>query len=261
MPNKRRTKRLDVLRLLALIFCLLFIIYAWLFIFLPKAIPKFTRLMTPNNKINILLLGLDYSYSDRHQVVDSSRSDTIMLAQIDPVEGKINLISIPRDTLVEIPGYGNDKINAAFAYGHQDLTKKTVSQLLGIHIDKYVLINPAGIVSLVDSLGGLKMYVEKDMYYNDNWGRLNINLKKGPQKLNGRQVQGYIRFRHDALGDISRVERQQEFLKALFKKIASPAALVRLPWIMGALREVIVTDIRVKDLLVIANFARMINPE
>lgn len=249
------------MRILALLCVLTVIVYTWFFIFIPRSVPTWLAAFIPSGKLNILVMGVDYSYDNHNRVSRNGRSDTLALVQFDPFKNGINIISIPRDSYVDIPGYGKDKINSAFAKGHQELARKTVSSLLGIDIDGYMIINLQGLIDLVDRLGGLKIYVEKDMSYKDSWGHLNIDLKKGLQKLNGDQAQGFIRFRHDALGDITRVQRQQSFLKVLFRKMASPAGLVRLPWVIPALHSAVETDIPVSELAKIANFARMLPPE
>jgi LCP family protein required for cell wall assembly len=249
----------DILRIIALLLYLFIIIYVWLFIFVPRAIPPYLMVFAPKNKINILVMGLDATYDEKHNLSKHSRTDTLILAQIDPFLGKIGMLSIPRDSYVDIPDHGKNKINVAYAYGSEDLTIKTVSNFLDVDINGYITIDPGSVTHLIDSIGGLKLYVEKDMYYKDSWGHLNINLKQGFYKLNGEQVQGYIRFRHDRLGDISRIKRQQIFLKALSRKLASPSVLVRLPWILPAIKDSIRTDLSFFDMLRIGNFARMIN--
>lgn len=206
-------------------------------------------------------MGLDYSYDNKHNLSKNHRTDTLILAGIDPISNKLNALSIPRDSLVEIPGYGINKINSAYAIGKAYLAKQTVSKYLGIHIDKYLIIDPHGIETLVDALGGLNIYVDHDMYYNDNWGNLHINLKKGLHKLNGSQAHGFIRFRHDALGDISRIKRQQYFLSTLFKKLGSPTALLRSPFILASLRKAFKSDLSFKDILLIGNFARLLKTD
>ncbi len=257
----RKIKRPDVLRIIALLVYFLIIIYLWLFIFMPKTIPSYLTVFIPSHKKNVLVMGVDYSYDTRHQVISSGRrTDTIILVQLNPLTNKINIVNIPRDSLANIPGYGMNKINFAFARGGEELAKQAVANLLDINVDDAVTINLQGVIKLVDSMGGIKIYVEKDMYYKDSWGHLNINLKKGMQKLSGEQVQGYIRFRHDALGDIGRVDRQKKFIKTLFGKLASPLTLVRLPLVIPALKETVKTDLSFLEILKIANFARMIKP-
>ena len=95
---------------------------------------------------------------------DVGRSDTLMVATVDPHTDQTTLLSIPRDTRVRIYGYGFDKINAAYAYGGEPLTEKTVENLLGIDIDHYVMINVRSFVKIIDAIGGVDIYVPKRMY-------------------------------------------------------------------------------------------------
>lgn len=252
-----KKKTPDFLRIFALLVSFLLIIYFWFFAFIPKTIPNLLKFFVPGHKINILVMGLDYSYDEKDRVVNLFRTDTMILLCADPYEGKIKILSIPRDSLVDIPGSGFGKINKAYALGKEDLAKETVSQFLGVDIDGYITILPTGLTNIVDSLGGVKVYVDQNMFYTDNWGHFKINLKKGLQKLDGYQAQGYVRFRHDKLGDIGRIKRQQEFLKILFRKLASPSSLVRLPVILDTVSKSFRTDLGFYEMLKIGNMARM----
>jgi anionic cell wall polymer biosynthesis LytR-Cps2A-Psr (LCP) family protein len=144
--------------------------------------------------------------------------------------------------------------------GKEALAKQTVSELLKTGIHGIITVDPKGLIKLVDSLGGVNLYVEKNMKYDDNWGDLHIDLKKGRQKLSGKDFEGYVRFRHDSDGDVARVQRQQTALRQVLKKLSSPAALVRLPWMIPALKTAVKTDISFPDLLRIANFSRTLDP-
>ena len=202
-----------------------------------------------DHKINILLLGTDYNYVGGKRVSDQeagtrSRTDTIMLASLDPDTHKVNILSIPRDTHVLIPGYQYDKINAAMTYGGVDLAKKTVTELTGVPIDYYMALKVDGLVNTVDILGGIKIYVEKDMKYQDDTAHLGINIHKGwKDHMNGQQAHGYIRFRHDELGDIGRVQRQQKFMRAVLEKLLEPASMLKFPQLLDHVNENIETDI------------------
>lgn len=257
---QKRRRRPDLLRIAALLVYFLLIIYAWLFIFMPRALPPVLRAFIPDERVNMLVMGLDNSFDERHRLVRKRRTDTMILVQIDPFLGKVNMLSIPRDSYVDIPGYGMYKINTAYFLGETKLAKKTVSNFLKTHVDKYLVINPDSFSRLIDGLGGIKIYVDKDMYYKDSWGSLSINLKKGLQKLNGSQAQGYIRFRHDTLGDITRIRRQQAFLRAVLRKASSPAGVVRMPWLIPTVKKTLKTDMSLGDIIKIGNFVRMINP-
>jgi len=253
--------KLDYLRVVAVFIVLLAIIYFNLNVFFPRTLPNFLKLAIIERPINILILGTDITFDIEtgRSTYEVGRTDTIMLLHYDPLMGKINVLSIPRDSYVEIPGFYNSKINAAYVLGKIDLTIKTVEKLIGVRIDKHIIINTKGLIKLIDLLGGIHIDVEKDMYYVDRAQNLYINLKKGPQKLSGKEAEGYIRFRHDALGDIGRIERQQNFLKALTKSLSSPNALLKSPFIVGLIRKNIKSSLSLKEFVLLANTFRQIN--
>lgn len=169
----------------------------------------------------VLLMGTDSRGKD-----DRGRPDTIILAAANPKTQKVTLLSIPRDTYVEIAGRGvQDKINHAYNYGTGTMLK-TVEQFLGVPIDYYVIINFKGFEELIDELGGIEIDVEKRMVYHSS--DANINLQPGLQVLNGEQALGYARFRHDAEGDLGRNRRQQQVIRALVDQTVSMRNLDKL---------------------------------
>lgn len=256
-------KKLDLLRLYALLFLSLSIIYFYLNLFSPKTIPYFARFTPLPKNMNILVMGLDIAYDKTKHVAlsETGHTDTMILVNINTDSFKVNMLSIPRDTLVEIPGYGWQKINAAYFLGGPALARETVEKFLGVPVHHYVTINPKGLVNLIDLMGGIRLYVDKDMYYVDNWGGLKINLKKGWQTLNGEQANGFIRFRNEPLGDVSRVQRQQEFMQIVLKRLATPAILAKAPWVLAIAAENIKTDLSLKDILYSLNFARALRKD
>jgi len=163
-------------------------------------------------------MGTDVVYSKEHRVLKADpksfqgRSDTILVCRLDPIANSLSVLSIPRDTQARIPGYrGLQKINGANAFGGPLLAAQTIDDLLGIPVDHYAVINVHGLVELVDELGGITVVVPKRMKYTDNSAKLKINLDPGPHVLSGVEAMGFVRFRHDALGDIGRVQRQELF--------------------------------------------------
>ncbi len=212
-----------------------------------------------NKRQNILLMGVDSNGSDADPF-KGTRSDTMILLNIDPKSHSINAISIPRDSKVYLANnFGVQKINAAHALGGIDLAKKTVEDTLGVKVDNYVVVNNEGVRKLVDAIGGVPIYIEKDMYYNDNSGNLHINLSKGVHVLNGRDVEGYLRFRKDGLGDIGRTSRQQWFLKALMEKLQSPEAITKIPEALKIANAYIKTDMNLYQMSQYASMARGID--
>ncbi len=206
-------------------------------------------------RVNVLVIGTDVTLGNRRQILPIARADSLLLASFDPESDRISALSIPRDTRAAIPGVGTTKINAAYAFGGPGLTVRTVEELLGVKIDFYVKLGPKSFARLVDAIGGVEIDVEKDMRYTDNWAGLHINLKKGRQVLNGAQAEGYIRFRHDALGDIGRVERQQKVLLAIAHTLRSPAMIVRAPQLIRAFTENTQTNLTLTEMMTLGMFA------
>jgi len=230
-------------------------------------IPPAFRLSGLREPANILLLGTDVVY-DRsrgrlraHRAIFVGRADTIMVARVDPLRNSIFVISIPRDTQVEIPGRGIGKINSANALGGPELTTRAVSSFLGIPIHHYLVLNTAGLVEMVDRLGGINIQVPKRMRYKDRAGGLLIDLEPGARRLNGQEAMGFVRFRHDALGDIGRVQRQEIFIKALLQKAMQPESWPQLSELVKLARRYVDTDLSDTELLSLASFIRAVPPE
>lgn len=204
-------------------------------------------------RLNFLLLGSDARNGEMR-----ARSDSIIFVSADTDKKRLAILSIPRDTLVEIPGHGRDRINVAMLYGGPELTTRVVSDLIGQPVDYYVVTNYEGFVKLVDALGGVTIEVEKNMYHYDpeKGGRFTINLRKGKQRLDGRKALMYVRYRGDALGDISRVQRQQKFLRAVVAEMMKPWNLVRLPVLVPKIKDCIYTNLRLDQMLALARMAR-----
>uniref|UniRef100_UPI00259B7B78 LCP family protein n=1 Tax=uncultured Corynebacterium sp. TaxID=159447 RepID=UPI00259B7B78 len=167
------------------------------------------------------------------------RTDTIMLMHL-PMRGKPTLVSIPRDSYVAVPGYGYDKINAAFAIGGPELLVETVEQNTGLHVDRYAEIGMGGLAGVVDAAGGVEICVAEPI--DDPLA--NINLQPGCQTMDGATALGYVRTRATAQGDLDRVARQREFMTTLVDRVLSPGVLLnpfrmaRLLWVSPALLTV-----------------------
>ncbi len=208
---------------------------------------------------NILLLGVDTNLNGT-DIWRGTRSDTMILINIDTREKTINAITIPRDCKVILPGnHGIQKINSAHAIGGIDMVKKTLREMLGVKVDKYIIVNDETVRQFVDALGGVPIYVEKRMHYNDYTGKLFINLEKGDTVLNGTQAVGYLRYRKDGLGDIGRTHRQQWFLKHFMKKLKNPATVTKLPELVNVLHQNVKTDMSIFELTQLANYLRGID--
>lgn len=202
-------------------------------------------LLVAKDKATVMIMGVDKRNDD------VGRSDTLMVATLDPDKNQAALLSIPRDTRVKIKGHGYDKINAAYAYGDRKLSQQTVESLLGIKIDHYIVIDVHGFTKIIDALGGIDIDVEKRMYYEDPWdddGGLYIDLQPGMQHMDGKTAVTYVRYR-DEEGDIGRIRRQQKFMKAVMDKLVSPTIIPRLPSIVSAMYDAVETDMSISELL------------
>ncbi len=203
-------------------------------------------------RLRILALGVDQ---------ESGNTDTIIVATVDFENKAVYAISIPRDTRVDIPGHRTFKINAAYAWGGLETARQTVENLMGITIDRVVLVRLEGFKRIVDLLGGVEVDIEKDMHYVDRKQRLYIHLKKGYRLLDGEKAMQYVRFRHDPLGDLGRIQRQQKFLKALASKMFQWQELDKLPELTRQIMEQIETDMTTREVLHLARFGKELPPE
>jgi len=158
-------------------------------------------------------------------------------------DGVTELTQIPRDTFIQSQRFGALKANALYAYGGPETVKQELSRNLGRPVEHHILINLSVIRRLGDALGGLEVNVPKRMVYHDNTQGLHIDLQPGPQVLRGKNIEGFLRFRHDELGDIGRLDRQRLLLKALFNQITKPESLVRLPSLLTAAGKDMKTDL------------------
>ncbi len=236
--------------------------YVYVSVSKPQLMPPQLRIATLRKPTTILMLGTDVVYSDsgRRLKADkdafTGRSDTIMVGRLDPLANTLRVISIPRDTLVDIPGNGTQKINAANAIGGPDLAKATISNFLDTPIEHYVVLNVHGLVDLVNELGGITVEVPKRMQYMDWTAKLKIDLEPGVHTLTGNQAMGFVRFRHDALGDIGRVQRQEIFLRAVLDKALKPESWKHIPKLIEIAQNYISTDLSAQEILEMANFVR-----
>ncbi|KAF1086067.1 putative transcriptional regulator YvhJ [Sporotomaculum syntrophicum] len=206
--------------------------------------------------INVLMMGVDERSDDASQ-----RTDTIILANINNKENRLALLSIPRDTKVDIPGHGVNKINAANIFGGPELAMQEVSELTGVNVDYYVLTNFNGFKDIVDALGGVTVDVEKNMDYAEGLynGVYDIHLTKGVQRLNGTQALMYARFRNDELGDISRTQRQLKLLKAIGNEAMQPSSIAKLPKLVPEIYKNVDTNLGLSQMIALAKAAKNLN--
>ncbi|WP_442603026.1 LCP family protein [Paenibacillus sp. KN14-4R] len=210
------------------------------------------------DRVNILLMGGDARVST---IKEKPRSDTMILLSVDPVTKKATMMSILRDLYVKIPNKGQNRINAALAFGGPNLAMRTVSELLNIPVQYYVYTDFKGFIALVDSIGGVTIDVEKDMKYTDAADNhlFDINLKKGVQQMDGKTALQYVRFRHDNQHNIGRAERQRKFISAVAQKMQSTSSILKMPTILNKVEPFIETNLKISDLTKLAGLAFEVN--
>lgn len=195
-----------------------------------------------------LLMGVD---SQDVKYSKGSRTDTMMLFKVNFESGKIDLLSLPRDTRVLVRGK-EDKLNHAHAYGGAELAMQTVRDFLGIDLDYYVKVDYNIVTDAVNAIGGVEIDVPQRMYYNDPTAKppLHINLQKGVQMLDGPKAHDFLRFRSGyANGDLGRIDAQQYFMKELIKQTLKPKNIFKLPKLAETFFDNVETNIPLNVIL------------
>ena len=200
VEGKRRGGKLRIALLAALLIPFLLLAY----------------LVLPFGAQRAVLLGSDASAGG------ASRADTIVVTKAGG-----GMLAVPRDTLVGIPGVGEDKINAAFAAGGPELTVETVENLTGVPVNNYVVVNFGGVKDIVDAMGGITLEVEGPIEVGIEGQP--VSIPAGTRELDGLEALAYVRYRGGPTADIGRIGRQQKFLRALVQESTSPSNLTRLP--------------------------------
>ncbi len=204
--------------------------------------------------LNILVSGID-----GHNGLEKARSDIILLVSIQTKEDIAYGISIPRDSRVEIPDYGFQKVNHARVYGGISLLRETIGKLLDVEVDYYAEINFEAFKLLVDELGGVPFTVSQEL--RDNLTEPHIYVPAGTYNLTGEQSLGVLRFRHYPTGDIDRIKVQQEFFKAFIKEFLKPERLLQIRQLSGIFYNYVRTDLPNKNLIPLALSLRSITLE
>ncbi|MGJ7911155.1 LCP family protein [Neobacillus sp. LXY-1] len=191
-------------------------------------------------KINVLLLGSD-TRGEEH-----ARTDSIMIAHYDQDTHQPRLISIMRDTYVEIPGHGKQKINAAYAYGGPELLRQTIKENFDIDINYYAVVDFEGFSKITDIVApdGIEVDVPHEMTYG-----IGTTINQGIQTLHGDKLLGYVRYRHDNMSDFGRVQRQQEVIGKLEDQALSVSTLIKLPKLLGVIGPYVETNMDTPTML------------
>lgn len=211
--------------------------------------------VSSNEPVNILLLGMDIGDPNQPNNQSIKRTDTIMVLNYNPKNKNMQVVAVPRDTLINVNGR-NAKINAAFAIGGYSRIKKEVENLLNVNINYIVKIDYNAFRELIDSIGGVKMKIERNMIYDDEGQNLHINFKAGETvKLDGEKAEQFFRWRKNndgsgfENGDLDRIQNQQKFISKVVDKCTSPLILFRTPKIIMALGNNVETNMPATKIL------------
>jgi LCP family protein required for cell wall assembly len=218
------------------------------------------------DNLYILLLGCD---EDRYyarpgsgregQVLEQlARTDTMQLVRLDFKNKAVGMMQIPRDTMVEVPGFERMKINGLHVAGGVDASVQGVALLTGITPDRVVLMDYKAILKMIDEVGGVEVNVPRRMKYKDTRGGLDIDLEKGPQLLDGKTALGYLRFRQDS--DLFRGKRQQEFMIAFKDKVADPSTRKSLFLLSNLAMDIVNGGLTADEFVSIGKFAESVPP-
>lgn len=221
-----------------------------------------------NPHFNILLVGLDQRGQVQHR---SFRTDTIMIATLNSETNEGALLSIPRDLYVEVPLFGKRRINTVNVLGETQgypgggpaLLMETIQQDFDIPMHGYVMINFQGFREIVDLLGGVDLYVEKEIWDNkypdDHGGEITIHIPAGQQHMDSATLLQYCRSRYSS-DDFDRMARQQKALAALGEKFLSLQMLPRLPALLQTMRHTFYTDLEPDELTRLAQIGSQVDP-
>lgn len=188
---------------------------------------------------NILVLGVD---------VEAKLTDVMMLCQIDPVDHKVSMLSIPRDTRVKLNNR-NVKINSSFSHGGVEQVIQCVKDLTGLPVHHYFMIDTAAFRECIDALGGVYFTVPRKMDYEDPLQDLYIHLEAGYQLLDGDKAEQLVRFRRYTNGDIDRIKVQQDFLKELIEQKLTAAYILKIPEVYSIVEKNSATDMTLREMI------------
>ena len=192
-----------------------------------------------------------FSLGDRRILVmgtDKVAGNTDVMFTVQLKDGRTELTQVPRDTFIDSAKYGVMKANSLYSSGGPDMVKQELSHLLTAKVDRYLVLNLNAVQRLAQAIGGVEVDVPKRMHYVDNSQGLYIDLYPGRQLLKGKALEGFLRFRHDELGDIGRMERQKLVLAEVFRKLANPAMVAQLPQLMKIAGSDLRTDLSPLDM-------------
>ena len=203
---------------------------------------------TANFRINVLCVGVD-------SVEGTHRTDTILVAGVNVSTGDVHLVSIPRDTRVVIGGTAR-KINEVYARHGMEMLRMVAEEILEVRIARLVKLDFQGFSNVINAIGGIDLYIDQPMHYDDNWGKLHIHFDKGQTHLDGQKALEYVRFRGGPTADLGRIKRQQRFIAAVLEKLYSPGIVLKIPEILGEVFSHLETDFELPEILDLAQAFR-----
>lgn len=220
----------------------------------------------PEGRMTILLMGIDQRPDQKADGGDPGRTDSLMLLSVDFAQHTAAMASIPRDSYVVIPGFGSDRVNAAYTYGEIQkrgtgpaLAMKTVSQLFGVQVDHYALVDIQSMQNIINLLGGIWIDNPHELidnqYPTPNYGIMRIDIKPGLQLMDGTTAVEYARTRHPD-SDYGRQARQQQVLMAIRDRALQVNVIPRLPSLLPELGKLVETNLSPGDILQLANWGR-----
>lgn len=276
IKKKRRVRKITLLILMTLIVGVIGLgIYGYSFLSglsnesLPGGIDPIGK-----NPVNILVLGMDIGDAEQAEMQVGRRTDTMMVFNYNPITKKAQLISIPRDIYIEIDETSNKyggkywKMNVAYAIGGDEEVTNQIEDILDIQINYLVKIDYDAFRNIIDALGGIEMYIEQDMYYDDDSQDLHINFNAGETVLlDGKKAEEFFRWRGNndgtasEKGDLGRIENQQKFIKKVIEKCISPSIVVKIPKILNTVSDSIDTNMDANQMLKYATQLAKTNKE
>ena len=223
----------------------------------PNTTPRPTHRLfkKPQGQVNILLLGSDLREND-----GGFRTDTIIWVSLNPKDGFVSAVSFPRDLFVQIPGYGENRINTAFGRGGFDLLADTMEVNFGVRPDNYVLIHMDGFTTLINDLGGINVEVEKNLtdtcakwINHSGW----CSVGPGTVHMNADVALWYVRSRYST-SDVDRSRRAQEVIEAIFKRLMSLDVILKAPELYDAYTTYVQTDVELGKVISLLPLAKSV---
>ncbi len=202
---------------------------------------------TIDKPLSILILGVDSLIPGKLEGWNG-RSDLIVVLYVNPYTKVISVISIPRDTYIELKKLKTHKINSANQVGGYKLTIRAVKKLLNIDIDHVLVFSIKSVIDLIDAMGEIKIYVPQKMSYHDYSANLHIEIEPGLQVMNGKKLMNFLRYRSKLDGDIGRIQRQHIFFRAAVKQLSEPETVFRMPNILLKANKTFITDMSFKQM-------------